>query len=147
MFLLLHPLLNMPAPSPTPRAPHPLRWHGSLPPCAHPSACLSSAAAWRKFIAGPDCYGQILIKCCFAAICLIGHRRDVLSMCRLCLRLPARLADAPSPLCLVPLAVTTTKHGMVERRGRGKLEGRGKEAVGLQRAGLSPPSSVLTVLS
>lgn len=112
MFLLHHPLLNMPALSPTPCSTHP----PPVAPISTPSACLSSAAARRKFIAAPDCCGQILIKCCFAAICLIGHRRDVMSTCSLCLRPPARLTDALSSLHRASLAV----NGTVGRRERGE---------------------------
>lgn len=93
MFLLHHPLLNVPALSPTPYSPYPpLQWHRPPRHVHTPLRLPLQRCSHEKFIAGPDCYGQILIKCCFAAICLIGHRRDVLSTCRLCPHPPARLA-------------------------------------------------------
>lgn len=145
-FLLHHPLLNTPALSPTLRSPRPHRWHRSLPTSTDthtpPSTCLSRAAAGRKFIAAPDCYGQILIKCCFAAICLIGHRRDVWSMCRLCLHPRAWLVHTcsllPAPGCSWLLLAVTTEDGTLGKRGI-EEEQRPKEAAGLEKAGRSPP--------
>lgn len=108
------------------------------------STRLSRAAAGRKFIAAPDCCGQILIKCCFAAICLIGHRRDVWSTCRLCLRLPgSHMLSAP---CAWPLLAVTTGNGTLGKRGIEEEE-RPKEAAGLEKAGRSPPPAAHPMLS
>lgn len=144
MFLLYHPLLNMPALSHI-LLPTPSISGTDLSPHIHtPSACLSSAAARRKFIAAPDSYGQILIKCCFAAICLIGHKRDVLSMCSLCLRLPA----CPTHRCsLLPApCFPGYDHGEWDSGEKGRRGERSREAAGLEKAGMSPTPFILTVL-